>query len=246
MNSLININKHVGELPVSLSCSDIRVGFEGEGLLFVSTKQPVINGEKDYICIQPGMNVHFTAHNNVIFLFHPFDEKSTVSIECCEDVLLCRSGKCKSHHWQTDDKLRIVNEYCTTPSSADLIAKKYSIATSTLHRWCYEFQFKKDKKLYSKHRKCYPEEMIIDIVNEFISGNLSAESVADKYYIYSRTLFNWCKTAGFKKPKNQIKNIIVNMIHQDLMYGFNNNAIQKKYGISKRTLWEYLKIAKSM
>ena len=118
------INKDVGVLPVSLSCHNIRIGFEGKGLLFVSTKQLVINSEKDYICIQPGMNVRFTAHNDVIFLLHPFNEKSTVSIKGCEEYKRL-SFTCKKHLWQTDDKIRIAEEYATTTSSGNTITKKY-------------------------------------------------------------------------------------------------------------------------
>lgn len=87
---------------------------------------------------------------------------------------------------------------------------------------------------------------MLDIVNEFVSGNLPAASVADKYYIDIRTLFSWCKSTGLKKPKKHIKSVIICLIYQDLMHGFNNKKIQKKYGFSDRTLMYYLKSAKSL
>ncbi len=240
------INRDVGELPIALYSSKFSLSFDGFGLLFVSACQPVINGEKNFISLQSGMKMNLSFDNMMIFLFYPFDKKALVTIEYYEDYNRCISISAdqKKHRWKTIDKLRIAKEYSTTSVSANIITEKYSISLSTLTKWCQAFGLKKDRKLYAKRGRCYTDEMILDIVNEFVSGTLSAASVADKYYIDIRTLFSWCKSTGLKKPKKQIKSVVVRLVYQDLVHGVSNKSIQTKYGFSDRTLMYYLKSAK--
>ncbi|RCW50877.1 helix-turn-helix domain-containing protein [Paenibacillus prosopidis] len=94
----------------------------------------------------------------------------------------------KSNQYSALEKFAILQELETGRSRLIDVAQKYGISKTTLVKWRHQYQLDGSEGLEPrKFHKSYPEELKLQAVMDYLSGNGSQYEIIDKYKIASRT-----------------------------------------------------------
>lgn len=99
----------------------------------------------------------------------------------------------KINRFRAVEKLAILQELEIGKSCLLDIARKYNISISTLRRWRHRYElYGYDGLMVPTHNKRYSEELKLQAVQDYLSGQYSQNEVIDKYKIASCTqLVDW-------------------------------------------------------
>ena len=99
----------------------------------------------------------------------------------------------KINQYQAAEKLAILQELEMGQATRVEVAKKYGISVNTLVKWRRRYELYGYEGLEIRsHNSSYSEELKLQAVLDYLSGNYSKYQIIDKYKIASRTqLSNW-------------------------------------------------------
>lgn len=154
-----------------------------------------------------------------------------------------------------EKRLEIVQKVMNKEISLRAAAKEYHVSRDTINTWLHQFKlYGPDGLTLNDVRFQYPEELKLVAVSDYLSGNYSMRTIANKYELKSpNLLLKWInrynthedfKSLGgtimgkrIKYTQEQRLEIVIDCIDND----YNYKETSEKYALSYQSVYQWVK-----
>lgn len=165
----------------------------------------------------------------------------------------------KKNQYSAVEKLVIIQEFETGQDPLGDVAQKYDISTWTLKKWRHQYELNGYDGLEPRTTwRYYSEELKLQAVLDYLSGNGSQYEIIDKYKIASRTqLQNWIskynshsslrprgsggKTVAMTKGRSTDWKERIDIVLYCLSQDRNYQAAAEKFQVSYQQVYQWVK-----